>query len=120
MPPTPPFDYTNLDEILGNDNTRNVSIKEWEKFIEHSKITSESGFGKNSKSEEILLSYLKHRRTDGNGVTGNSLRVFLSRISALILHFYRFQVSKVRYFEFQKINVFSQTAMLYSQTQQVN
>ena len=104
MPPTPPSDYTNLDEILGNANTRDVSIKEWEKFVEHAKITSESGFGKDSKSEDILLSYLKHRRTAGNGVTGNSLRVFLSRIAALILHFYRFKVSKVSYFEFQKIN----------------
>ena len=106
MPRTPPFDYTNLEEILGNDNTRKVSITEWEKFVDHAKITSwPQGFGKNSKSEEILLSYLKHRRTDGNGVCGNSLRVFLSRIAALILHFYRFQVSKVSYFEFQKINV---------------
>ena len=96
MLPTAPYDYSTFDEWLKKPGTRDRYITEWERFVEYAKITSNSGFGNNMKSEELLHDYLKMRRTTGDGVLGTSLAVFLSRISTVITYFYRFEVSKVR------------------------
>ena len=95
MLPTAPHDYSTFDEWLKKPGTRDRYIPEWEKFAEFAKITSDSGFGNNMESEELLYKYLKMRRHAGKGVLGASLAVFLSQISTVITYFFRFEVSKV-------------------------
>ena len=97
MLPIPPFDYSNLHKILAKEDTRDRYCAEWKKFVDFGKITNDSGFGNNSASEDLLQSYLEKKR-NVDKLKGASIGVYLSRISTIILYFYRFEVSKVSKF----------------------
>ena len=97
MLPIPPFDYSSLHKLLAKEGTRDRYCDEWKKFVIFGKITEESGFGNNSESEALLQSYLEKKR-DVDKLKGASIGVYLSRISTIILYFWRFEVSKVSKF----------------------
>ena len=85
--------------MLAKAGTRDRYCAEWKKFVIFAKITEESGFGNNSASEDLLQSYLEKKR-NVDKLKGASIGVYLSRISTIILYFWRFEVSKVSPFEF--------------------
>ena len=100
MLPIPPFDFSSLHKLLAKESTRDRYCVEWKKFVEFAKITSESDFGNNSASEDLLQSYLEKKR-NVDKLKGASIGVYLSRISTIILYFWRFEVSKVSKFYVQ-------------------
>ena len=101
--PTDPLDFTNLEELLPNNDTRKKYLRKWTDFVEFSGISKTC-----SPTEELFLAYLEKKHSDGYI---NMLNLY-SSLNTIFLYFYgsRLDVSRV---VFQTLLPISKICIVY-------